>query len=83
MQYSRNDILTKLSEMMKTNGITDKDLMSLPDDIRLDEDLGMTSINMLYMVIYIEEEFGVDFGAKSIRDFKTLGDVVKFISEEA
>ena len=37
----------------------------------------------LYMVIYIEEEFGVDFGAKSIRDFKTLGDVVKFISEEA
>ena len=42
-------------------------------------DLGFTSVSVLYMVIAIEESFGIVFGDVSMNDFPTVGDVVSYI----
>ena len=48
-------------------------------DIRLVTDLGFSSVAMLYMVIAIEESFGVIFDNVSMGDFETLGDVLDYL----
>ncbi len=46
---------------------------------RLVADFGLSSVNMLYMVISIEEEFNIRFEDVGINTFVTLGDVIDYI----
>ncbi len=41
---------------------------------RLTEDLGLSSVNMLYMIIATEEVFDIRFN-----EFQTVGDVMDYI----
>ena len=45
----------------------------------LTEDFGFNSVGLLYMVIDIEESFGIRFEDVGINDFETLGEVVDYI----
>ena len=45
--------------------------------------LGLNSIGMLYMVIAIEESFSVRFENVAMGDFATVGDVIKYLEEQA
>lgn len=51
--------------------------ITLESDLR--EDVGMNSIGMLYMVMGLEQEFGVKFKNTDFPDLKTVGDVVRCI----
>lgn len=52
------------------------------EDSKLMTDLGFSSVGMLYMVIAIEESFGVMFENVSIGDFETVGDVVDYLEKK-
>lgn len=46
------------------------------------EDLGMTSISLLYMAMATEEEFGIKFCNEDFATLTTVGDVVKCIEKK-
>ncbi len=52
---------------------------SCTEDASLATDIGLTSIGILYIVIAVEETFGIRFDNVSTADFATLRDVVNYI----
>ena len=60
----------------------------MPDAATLDEssnlvtDLGLNSVGVLYVVIAIEEFFGIEFENVGFGDFKTSGDVIDYIEQQ-
>ena len=45
---------------------------------RLTEDLGLSSVNMLYMIIATEEVFDIRFDDVGVNEFQTVGDVMDY-----
>ena len=76
----REDIIEKLREILAAAG--DGTVPALSEDSNLASDLGLSSVSMLYMVIAIEEEFGIRFENIGASDFVTLGDVVSYIEDK-
>ena len=82
MKLSRNEILEKLSSVMElTLSDTDIDVSLLSEQSELVKDVGLDSVGILYLVVAIEEFFGVRFDDVSFADFKTVGDVIDYIEE--
>ena len=80
---TKAEILDKLKEIMLAMDPTRADLISgANENTRLVEDLGLTSVGILYMVVAIEETFSVNFDNLGVRDFKTIGDAVSFIEDK-
>lgn len=80
MQLTRNEIAEKLKEILLSADARNADrLTGCREDSNLFTDLGLTSIGMLYLVIAIEETFGIQFDNVGIADFNTLGDVIDYI----
>lgn len=77
-------VIEKLRTITKTimadseNGI-DYDTMN--ENSRLAEDVGLTSISMLMLVINIEEEFKIELPIKEASNCKTVGDIVAVIEK--
>lgn len=46
---------------------------------RLTEDLGLSSVNMLYVIIATEEVFDIRFDDVGVNEFQTVGDVMDYI----
>ena len=82
MALSRNEIKEKLSDVMKmVLSDAQPDLSARDESSRLVEDLGLNSVGVLYIVIAIEEFFGIEFEDVGFDDFKVIGDVVDYIEE--
>ena len=83
MAMSRNDIIAKLTDVMQmampSVGV---DAASFREDASLVNDLGLSSVGVLYVVIAIEEFFGIRFDDVGFADFKTIGDVVDYIEKK-
>lgn len=58
------------------------DLSDMNEDSHLVNDLGLNSVGVLYIVIAIEEFFGVEFENVGFGDFATIGDVVDYIEHK-
>lgn len=75
-------VIEKLREITKgimadaNNGI---DYNNINEESRLMEDVGLTSISMLMLVIGIEEEFKIELPIKEASSCRTVGDIVKVI----
>ncbi len=52
------------------------------EDASLALDIGLTSIGILYIVIAVEETFGIRFDNVSATDFDTIRDVVNYIEDK-
>ena len=77
---TREEIRGRLKEILI--GMDEKNrerVDSVTDSTKLVTELGLTSVGILYMVIAIEETFGIEFDDG--RSFLTVGDVVGFIEE--
>lgn len=59
------------------------DLDSLSRESDLKDDLGLSSVSLLYLAVALEEEFGVDFANSSFSDIKTVGDLIDTIEANA
>ena len=64
-------LLKEIDEEIETEEIT--------ADSLLKEDVGLSSVAMLYMAVSIENEFGVDLSTADLGALKTVGDVVSLI----
>lgn len=78
---NRQEIVDRLKAiLLETDDRQAARIDSCGEDADLMTDLGLSSVGMLYMVITIEESFGVLFDNVSIGDFKTLRDVVDYLA---
>ncbi|MBE6595741.1 MAG: acyl carrier protein [Ruminococcaceae bacterium] len=83
MALSRNEIKEKLAEIMKmVMHDSIPDTAELREDSGLVTDLGLSSVGVLYVVIAIEEFFGIEFEDVGFGDFDTIGDVVDYIEQK-
>lgn len=57
----------------------DIDVDSLDRDSNLKEDLGLSSVSLLYLAVALEEEFGVDFSSSNFSNINTIGDLIDCI----
>jgi acyl carrier protein len=55
----------------------------ITEDTSLIDDLGADSLDLVDLVMSFEDEFGVEMPDEDIEGIKTVGDVVKFIEENA
>ena len=58
------------------------DVTTLDEGSNLVNDLGLSSVGVLYVVIAIEEFFGIEFENVGFGDFATVGDVVDYIEQK-
>ncbi len=77
---TRAEIFDKLKDILLfTDDKNRSKLDTIDENTKLVTDLGFTSVSVLYMVIAIEESFGIVFGDVSMNDFETIGDVISYI----
>lgn len=82
MAMSRNEIKEKLLQVMEMVAPSDGvDWSAVTEQTSLVNDIGLSSVGVLYIVIAIEEFFGIRFENVGFADFKTIGDVVNYIEE--
>ncbi|MBR5601501.1 MAG: hypothetical protein IKW24_02630 [Clostridia bacterium] len=83
MVLSRSEIIEKLADVMKmVMGDRMPDLSGMTEESHLVNDLGLNSVGVLYIVIAIEEFFGVEFENVGFGDFNTIGEVVDYIEQK-
>ena len=77
---SRTEILEKLKGILcAANDSPPEAYSDTTEDYRLLTDLGLSSVSILFVVIAIEEDFGIQFDDVGVTDFVTVGDVVNYI----
>ena len=82
MQMNRAEITEKLKDIL-LSASDDQDVADrCTDDSKLQTDLGLSSVNMLYTVIAIEETFDIRFDDVTVTSFDTFGDVVDYIEKK-
>lgn len=57
----------------------DNDYSNITVDSDIKNDLNLNSIGFLYLVLGIEEEFGVEIHNVNADDFKTVKDVINYL----
>lgn len=79
----KQEILEKLSGIFKlVMGENAANLADCNENANLIDDLGLNSVGILYLVIAIEESFGIRFDDVGTSDLKTVGQVVEYISSK-
>ena len=75
---NREQILEKLKEILLSADAGCR-IDSVTEQTALLADLGLSSVNMLYLMIATEEEFQIRFDDVGMNDLQTVGDVVTII----
>jgi acyl carrier protein len=83
MQLTRKEILEKLQDILASINENDREKIEASTEAsRLVEDLGLTSVGMLYLVIILEESFQIKFEDVGTATFDTVAKVVDYIEEK-
>ncbi len=79
----RQEIIDKLKDIIISAdpGLEER-AASVSEDTRIMQDLGLSSIGMLYIAIAIEEVFGIRFENVGISDFVTVRSIVDYIEKK-
>ena len=72
------DILQRVIEVFATMTETADEITA---DSQLIEDLEISSMDVLYLISSVEEEFKIKVSEKAIRRMATIGDVAEIITE--
>lgn len=78
---TRPEILEKLKEILLSMDDRREQIDACTEDSKLRTYFGLSSVNLLYMVIAIEETFNIRFENVGMAAFDTIGDVVSYIAE--
>ena len=80
MLMTRNEIINQLKDIIiSADSSLEAKTDSVTEDTRIMQDLGLSSIGMLYIAIAIEEVFGIRFDNVGISDFVTVRSIVDYI----
>lgn len=83
MQLTRNEILEKLKEILLSIDESNKEkILAADENLSLVNDFGFSSVNTLFLIIAIEESFGIRFENVTMESFSTIGDVITYIEEK-
>lgn len=77
--------MTTLERLIEVCGAVFEDQLdaaTVNENSALLEDLGMTSISLLYLAMATEEEFGIKFNNEDFATLRTVGDVVACIERK-
>lgn len=78
---TRQEIIEKLKEIIvSADGSLQSRMPEVTEETRIMQDLGLSSIGMLYIAIAIEEVFGIRFENVGISDFVKVSSIVDYIS---
>lgn len=77
---SRTEILEKLKEILLSIDDQNEHIAECTEDAHLRTYFGMSSVNLLYMVIAIEETFDIRFENVGMASFDTIRDVIDYIA---
>ena len=75
-----NKMLEKLANII--SNYTGKKDICLTEDTVLITDLGLTSFDLIQLVVAVEDEFNIEISDRAIKNFKTAGDVIRYIEEQ-
>ena len=79
MAQSEQEILEGLAEIV--NEETGLDTDSVQSEKSFTDDLDIDSLSMMTIVVNAEEKFGVRIPDDEVKNLKTVGDAVSFISK--
>ena len=82
MQMNRQQITDRLLDILRSAADDESVADRCTEDSLLQTDLGLSSVNMLYTVIAIEETFGIIFDDVTVLSFRTFGDVVDYVERK-
>ena len=83
MLVTRTEIIEKLKDILySADPLIMEKGVDVSEDTRLAQDLGLSSIGMLYIAIAIEELFSIRFDNVGVSDFPTVRNIVDYISEK-
>lgn len=71
-----NNILQRVIDLFATMADTEEEITA---DSELIEDLGISSMDVLFLISSLEEEFKIKVPEKEIRKIVTVGDVAEII----
>ena len=90
-KFDRNEIEEKVKEILKdimlveaTNlgmETTNYDIEKISDETRLAAEVGLSSLDLVEMVLGLESEFNIEVPDEKIGKFKTFSDVVNFVGQ--
>lgn len=72
-------MLEKLKSILYEN--TGIENLEISNESNLKNDLGLNSLDLVELACAVEEDFDVEIPDSSIKDFKTVGDVMNFLKE--
>ncbi len=75
---TRQEILEKLAEILEET-MGEGSAEGFSEDTGLMDGLGLSSVDMLYLIIATEESFGIRFSNIGIMDLRTVGEVADYI----
>ncbi|AFO71638.1 hypothetical protein phiCbK_124 [Caulobacter phage phiCbK] len=78
MTFTRDEI--KAATFDYAHAITDRSytLDDMDEGLRLEDDLGLDSLDIIELMLCLEEDFAVPEPVQFPEDFNTLGDVITF-----
>ena len=76
----KNSVFEKLKDIFALVN-PDFDVENVSLSSKLKEDLNMTSLSMIYIVVALENEFDIDMSDVSFNSFETVENVIDYILE--
>jgi acyl carrier protein len=73
-------MLEKLTEIIRE--YTGKEDLVIEEDTSILGDLGLSSYELVQLVCQVEDEFDVKIPDQMIREFRTAGDVIRFLEKQ-
>lgn len=73
------EILSKLKEIFTLVINRTADLSTINENSKLVEDLAISSVGLIYLMVAVEETFNIDMSDVTFNSFVTVGDAVKYI----
>lgn len=74
---SEQEILQRIIALFRTM----TDAQEITEESELIEDLGVSSMDVLFLVSNLEEEFGIKISERHIRQMATIGDVTQVVAQ--
>ena len=75
----KEEILQKLKEIFVLVVNRDADVSNINLESKIIQDLGVSSVGLIYLMVAVEETFNIDMSDASFNSFETVGDVVNYI----
>lgn len=73
-------MLEKLTNIVKE--YTGEENIVLTENTELMADLGLNSLDLVNLACEVEDEFDLEISDRMIKNFRTVGDVIRFIEEQ-